>query len=62
MTKYNIGHYRTLQDGMFPHFLPSGKTGGETNQRDNLEWIETYAPKEMLIRSGHGLVVLMSKS
>ena len=46
MIKYNIGHYRTLQDGMFPHFLPSGKTGGETNQGDNLEWIEAYDPKE----------------
>ena len=45
MIKYNIGHYRTLRDGMFPHFLPSGKTGGETNQGDNLEWIETYDPK-----------------
>lgn len=45
MIKYNIGHYRTLRDGMFPHFLPSGKTGGETNQGDNLEWVETYGPK-----------------
>jgi hypothetical protein len=40
MIKYNIGHYKTLQDGLFPRFLPSGKTCGETNQGDELEYIK----------------------
>ena len=40
MIKYNIVHYKTLQDGLFPRFIPNGKTGGETNQGDDLEYIK----------------------
>ena len=44
MKKYNIRHYETLSDWLFPQEFPTGETGGETLANEQptpdeiLEW------------------------